>query len=158
MQKWYIYYLIEEIGKNFREDFLPQLTPQEMLEAWIFWGKYMCDCQNEFPSEWFTNAKLSPEKKNPKLNFFWVNASMNLKERQNKWRIYNDDPRWRFQWYCRYYMWRRISDEDNRQIKRWKAIKRYRMAVKNNCYPMDWNCRKKQRQALLHWAYDSRKL
>ena len=158
MQSWYSYYLVEEIGGNFREDFLPQLTPKEMLEVWVFWGKYMTDCQNEFPSERFINAKLSPNKKNPKVNFFWINASMDLKERQKKWRIFPDDPRWRFQWYCRYYMWRRISEEDNRQIKRRRAIKRHWMAVKNNCYPMDWNCRRRQRQALLHRAYDSRKL
>ncbi len=158
MQQWYIYYRTQPIGKNFREDFLPQLTPQQMLEAWVFWGKYMTDCQTEFPGEWFVNAKLSPEKKNSKLNFFWVNASMDLKERQKKWWIYPDDPRGRFQRYCRYYMWRRIADEDNRQIKRRRAIKRHWMAVKNNCYPMDWDCRKRQRQALLHWAYDSRKL
>lgn len=158
MQKWYIYYLTEPVGKNFREDFKPHLTPKEMLEAWIFGGKYMTDCQNEFPKERFENAKLSPEKKNPKLNFFWVNASMDLKYREKKWWIYPDDPRWRFQWYCRYFMWRRIPEEDDRQIKRWRAIKRHWMSVKNNCIPMDRNCRKKQRQALLHWAYDSRKL
>lgn len=158
MQRWYIYYLTEPVSKNFREDFKPHLTPKEMLEAWVFGGKYMTDCQKEFPKDRFINAKLSPEKKNPKLNFFWVDASMDLKHREGKWWIYPDDPRWRFQWYCRYFMWRRIPEEDNRQIKRWRAIKRHWMAVKNNCIPMDWNCRKKQRQALLHWAYDSRKI
>lgn len=158
MQRWYIYYLTEPVGENFREDFLPQLTPKEMLEAGVFGWKYMTDCQSEFPKERFINAKLSPEKKNPKLNFFWVNASMDLKYREEKWWIYSDDPRGRFQWYCRYFMWRRIPEEDNIQIKRWRAIKRHWMAVKNNCIQMDWNCRKKQRQALLHWAYDSRKI
>ncbi|MFZ2150446.1 MAG: hypothetical protein WAZ12_05550 [Candidatus Absconditicoccaceae bacterium] len=158
MQKGYIYYLVEDIGKNFREDFLPQLTPQEMLEAGVFGGKYMTDCQEEFPIEWFENAKIAPDKKDQKLNFFGVNASMDLKYWKEKGRIYPDDPRGWFQRYCRYYIGRRITDEDNRQIKRWRAIKRHWMAVKNNCYPMDWNCRKRQRQALLHRAYDSRKL
>lgn len=158
MQKWYIYYLTEPVGKSFREDFLPQLTPKEMLEAGVFGWKYMTDCQNEFPKDRFINAKLSPEKKNPKMNFFWVNASMDLKYREEKWWISPDDPRGRFQWYCRYFIWRRIPEEDNRQIKRWRAIKRHWMAVKNNCILMDRNCRKKQRQALLHRAYDSRKI
>ncbi|MCF7834568.1 hypothetical protein K9M48_00735 [Candidatus Gracilibacteria bacterium] len=157
MQKLYEYYLVEEMGKNFREDFIPQLSPKEMLEAGVFGGKYMNDCKNEFPSEWFKNAKLS-DKKDAKINFFGINASLSLKEWTEKGRIYPDDPRGRFQWYCRYYMGRRIEDEDNRQIKRRRAIKRHWMAVKNNCYPMDWECRKKQRQALLHRAYDSRKL
>lgn len=157
-QQWYTYELSEPMGKHFREDFHPQLTPKEMLEMWVFWWKYMTDGQNEFPKDWFAHAKLSPLKKNPKLNFFWVNASLPLSVRQEKWWIYKDDPRWRFQRYCRYYLGRRLPEEDDRQIKRWKAIKRHLAAVKKYCYPLDWDCRKRQRQALLHWAYDTRKV
>ena len=51
---------------------------------------------------------------------------------------------------------RRNDIEDLRQIKRWKAIKRHVGAVKKGCKPQDLSCRVKQRQALLHWAYDSR--
>ena len=61
-----------------------------------------------------------------------------------------------FQWYCRYFFGRRILDEDKRQIKRWCAMKRHVSALKNSV-PNDLSCRVKQRQALLHWAYDSRK-
>ena len=68
-----------------------------------------------------------------------------------------DDPRGWFQWYCRYYFGRRHVD-DGRQIKRWKAFRRHLMAVKNNCWPRDLSCHSRQRQALLHWAYDSRKI
>lgn len=157
MQKNYIYYLTELIGKNFHEEFKPELTPQEMLNLWVFWWKYMNDCKNEFPKEWFLWAKLS-EKKDISLNLFGVDASLSLKIWRDKWRIYHEDPRWRFQWYCRYYMGRRLKDEDLRQIKRWKGIKRHIWAVKKNCIKWDRDCRKKQRQALLHWAYDSRKL
>lgn len=157
MQKNYIYYLTESVGKNFSPMFHPQLTPQEMLEMGVFWGKYMTDCQKEFPSSWFKNAKLSPEKKNPKINFFKVNASQSLKVRQEKWRIYEEDPRGRFQRYCRYYMGRRGPD-DERQIKRRKAMTRHVKAIKNNCYPLDRECRKRQRQAVLHRAYDARNL
>ncbi|HMS91043.1 MAG TPA: hypothetical protein PKC87_02400, partial [Candidatus Absconditabacterales bacterium] len=120
-------------------------------------GKYMTDCQKEFPVTWFKNAKLSPEKKNPKLNFFGVSASMPLKFRQEKGRIYEEDPRGWFQRYCRYYMGRRCPD-DQRQIKRRRAIKRHIVQIKKGCYPLDRDCRKKQRQAVLHRAYDSRKI
>lgn len=157
MQKWYTYKLTEPMGENFDINFQPQLTPKQMLEIWVFGGKYMTDCKDEFPSDWWENAKLSPSKRDPKINFFGVNASLPLKYRQDKWRIYHEDPRGRFQWYCRYYMWRRCPD-DARQIKRRKAYKRHRSAVVNNCIPLDLECRKKQRQSLLHRAYDSRKI
>jgi hypothetical protein len=158
MQTNYTYYLIEPIGKNFDPEFKPELTPKEMLELGVFGGKYMTDCKEEFPDDWFKNAKLSPEKKDPSLNYFGIDASMPLSHWQKKGWIYHEDPRGWFQWYCRYYMGRRIPPEDERQIKRWKAIKRHVGAVKKNCAPKDLDCRKKQRQALLHWAYDSRKI
>ena len=155
MQKNYRYLLIEPMGQNFQSDFQPQLTPKEMLELGVFGGKYMNDCYDEFPVSWFENAKISTTK-NVQLNYFKVQASLPLSHWREKGWIYNDDPRGWFQWYCRYFMGRRILDEDTRQIKRWKAIKRHLGAVIKNCKSLDLECRKKQRQALLHWAYDSR--
>ncbi len=55
-------------------------------------------------------------------------------------------------------MGRRIPDEDDRQIKRWLAMKRHLVQLTKNCLSGDWLCRRKQRQALLHWAYDTRKI
>ena len=156
MQSNYIYFLTEKIGDNFHPEFQPQLTPKEMLAMGIFGGKYMTDCTNEFPNDWFENAKLSPKGKDIKLNFFGVDASMPLSHWNNKGWIYKDDPRGWFQWYCRYFLGRRIDEEDLRQIKRWRAIKRHLGAIKKNCNQGDYTCRKKQRQALLHWAYDTR--
>ena len=156
MQKGYTYFLSEEIGKNFHIDFKPQLTPFQLLKLGIFSGKYMTDCIDEFPSEWFLDAKLSPKCKNIECNFFKVSASLPLSHWKDKGWIYKDDPRGWFQWYCRYYMGRRNIDEDIRQIKRWIQIKRHAGAIKKNCTTGDLNCRRKQRQALLHWAYDSR--
>ena len=156
MQTGYVYLLNENIGQNFHEEFKPELTPKQMLKLGVFGGKYMNDCKNEFPEEWFYGAKLSRFKKDRNLNFYKINASLPLSFWLSKGWIYKDDPRGWFQWYCRYYMGRRIEKEDFRQIKRWKAIKRHVGAVKKNCNQNDLNCRKKQRQALLHWAYDSR--
>jgi len=158
MQTDYTYYLIEPIGENFDPELKPELTPKEMLKLGVFGGKYMTDCKNEFPDDWFKEAKLSPEKKDISLNYFKVDASMPLSHWKKKGWIYHKDPRGWFQWYCRYYMGRRIPLEDERQIKRWKAMRRHRSAIKKNCKPKDLNCRKKQRQALLHWAYDSRQI
>lgn len=158
MQKKYKYELVEPVGRNFHPDFKPQLTPKEMLTLGVFGGKYMTDCKSEFPKSWFVSAKLCSTKHDPQLNYFKINASQSLKVwRQKDW-IYPEDPRGWFQWYCRYYMGRRIPGEDERQIKRWKAINRHIMQIKKNCSTGDLNCRRRQRQAVLHWAYDSRKI
>ena len=155
-QSNYVYYLTEDKGANFEPDFLPELTPQQMLVLGIFGGKYMNDSRAEFPSDWFTHAKLS-SKKDPKLNYFKVDASQSLLVWQEKGWIHPNDPRGWFQWYCRYYMGRRSTDDD-RQIKRWKAMSRHVAQVQKNCTKGDSSCRPLQRQALLHWAYDARYL
>lgn len=158
MQKGYTYYLIEPIGKNFDPEFKPDLTPKQMLALGVFGGKYMTDCGKEFPKDWYTKAKLNSEFHDANINLFKKNASQPLSVWIKKGWIYKDDPRGWFQWYCRYFMGRRIPDEDKKQIKRWKAIVRHIYQVKNNCRKGDLFCRPKQRQAILHWAYDSRKL
>jgi hypothetical protein len=157
MQKNYVYYLTEPTGKNFSAEFSPQLTPRQMLKMGVFGGKYMCDCTKEFPKDWFSNAKLCPEHHDPKLNYFGVNASQPLSVWREKDWIYEEDPRGWFQWYCRYYMGRR-SDMDEHQIKRWRAMTRHIAQIRKNCLKGDLTCRPKQRQALLNWAYDSRKI
>ena len=157
MQRNYRYVLTAPMGRSFDPEFMPQLTPKEMLAMGVFGGKYMTDCRKEFPVDWFAEAKLSPQKRNPKLNFFGVDASQPLSEWRRKGWIHEDDPRGWFQWYCRYYMGRR-SDDDARQIGRWKAIRRHIRQIEKNCEPADWSCRPRQRQAVLHWAYDSRRM
>lgn len=158
MQKNYKYELVAPIGKNFHKDFKPELSPKQMLRLGVFGGRYMTDCKKEFPKDWFKGVKFSPDFHNPKLNYFGVNASQPLSVwRKNGW-IYKEDPRGWFQWYCRYYMGRRIPKEDERQIKRWRAMVRHIGQIRKNCRQRDIFCRPVQRQALLHWAYDSRKI
>jgi hypothetical protein len=158
MQKGYTYVLTEPIGRNFDPDFKPQLTPKEMLQLGVFGGKYITDGKKEFPSSWFTRAKLSSVHDDT-LNYFAKHASQPLSVWKEKgWINEAHDPRGWFQWYCRYYMGRRLPEEDQRQIQRWKMMKRHAAQVYKNCAPRDLTCRPKQRQALLHWAYDSRKI
>jgi hypothetical protein len=157
MQKEYVYYLSEPPGKNFHADFAPQLTPGQMLAMGVFGGKYMTDCAHEFPADWFRHAQLCHEYHDPRLNFFGVNASQPLSVWRAKGWIYHEDPRGWFQWYCRYYMGRRCPD-DERQIKRWKAMRRHTAQIQKHCRPGDLGCRARQRQALLNWAYDSREI
>jgi hypothetical protein len=157
MQTDYVYDRIEPVGRNFDEGFEPELTPPDLLQLGVFGGKYMTDCADEFPRTWFRAAKLCAERHDPALNYFGVNASQSLSLwRKNGW-IVRDDPRGWFQWYCRYYMGRRGYD-DERQIKRWRAVRRHIAQLEANCPRRQLDCRPRQRQALLHWAYDSRKL
>lgn len=156
MQRGYRYQLGAPAGRNFDPEFDPELTPAEMLRLGVFCGKYMTDTRKEFPASWFVGAKLAPKQRDCALNFFGVDASQPLSVWRAKGWIHPDDPRGWFQWYCRYYLGRRMPEEDRRQIKRWKAMRRHVRQVEQNCERGDIFCRPRQRQALLHWAYDSR--
>lgn len=160
MQRRYRYVLSAPEGKKFDPRFKPDLTPKQVLSLGVFGGVYMRDCTREFPKEWFAGAKFQKKESyvhDAQLNYFRVNASQPLSVWRKKGWIYREDPRGWFQWYCRYYRGRRIPKEDERQIKRWLAMTRHIAQIKNNCRAGDPHCRPRQRQALLHWAYDSRK-
>lgn len=157
MQRGYTYFRTEPQGGNFHPGFAPELTPAEMLHLGVFGGRYMTDCRGEFPAEWFEGARLCARRHDPGMNFFGVNASQPLSVWRDKGWINPDDPRGWFQWYCRYYTGRRC-DDDVRQIKRWKAMKRHIAQVRKHCDQGDLLCRPRQRQALLNWAYDSRQM
>ena len=158
MQSEYSYLRTEKEGVNYHPEFKPHLTPQEMLELGVFGGLYFGDKPVEFPKSWFKGVELSEDKQAHKeLNYYNVIASQSLSVWKEKGWIHEDDPRGWFQWYCRYYLGRRHED-DERQVKRWKAIARHVAQIAHNCRPGDEFCRPKQRQAILHWAYDPRKL
>lgn len=158
-QSGYTYELTAPEGQDYAPDFQPELTPQQMLALGVFNGNYFSDKPAEFPGSWWQTAKLSKEGfPDSSKNFFGVSASQPLKVWQDKGWIHPEDPRGWFQWYCRYYLGRRIELEDRRQIDRWRAFRRHKTQVENNCQKSDWSCRRRQRQALLHWAYDSRNI
>jgi hypothetical protein len=158
MQQGYEYLLVEPPGGRFDPRFEPEITPEEMLRLGVFGGKYLSDCRDEFPDSWYEHARFCHERHVPDLNFFGVNASLPLSEWRRRGWIHPDDPRGWFQWYCRYWMGRRLPGEDERQIGRWRAFRRHAGQVRSHCLPSDGTCRPKQRQALLNWAYDSRLL
>jgi len=134
--------------------FKPQLTPKKMLELGVFGGSYFNKKQiKEFPKSWFEKAKLS-ENFNVKLNRFKVKSGLSREEWIKKGWIFKEDPLGWFQWYCRYKNGRRIKKIDSTQIQRWLNFTRHVKAIKKNCEEGDLFCRRRQRQAILQWAYD----
>ncbi|MBC6497885.1 MAG: hypothetical protein GDA54_06175 [Alphaproteobacteria bacterium GM7ARS4] len=157
MQRGYGYWLTSPMGEDFASDFTPHLTPPALLRLGVFGGKYMTDCRDEFPASWFDGVRFSVVSPQASYNFFGVLASQPLSVWRAKGWICEDDPRGWFQWYCRYYYGRRHED-DRRQIMRWRLVRRHVAQLTRHCKTGDWSCRPRQRQALLHWAYDSRVL
>ena len=143
--------------KNFEslyKVFRPELTPKQMLEYGVFGGSYLGDTINEYPKSWFKNAKIS-RYFDVTLNYFKIKAGLSWKEWNRKGWILKEDPKGWFQWYCRYAVGRRIPEIDKIQIGRWRAFgPRHIGAIKKNCRKKHFSCRRKQRQALLQWAYN----
>lgn len=197
--KGYNYVLEAEPGSGFEERFKPVLTPGDMLFMGVFEGKYLNDCWDEFPAEWYLMAlgagTLSPSKRDVGVNFFKVDSRQPLSVwKKNGWApvrggkskgkktretssshseegvrtlhtagakrdiladpVLNPDERGWFQWYCRYWMGRRMPELDSVQIGRWRSFARHAGAVRKGCKAGDLSCRMRERQALLQWAYD----
>lgn len=153
LQTGYLCELVAPVGEEFSDEFEPCYSPQQMLEMGVFEGKYCNDCVIELPREWFRNAKVS-ETPDPSLNYFGIKSRQPLHVWRQKGWIYGPDPRGWFQWYCRYYLGRRLPEIDHIQIKRWKAFARHAGQIRANCDRGDVFCRRRQRQALLQWSYD----
>lgn len=151
MQQDYEYELVAKPG-CMPTGFRPNVTPKDMLELGVFGGKYMTDCVDEFPASWFNKAKLSPDRYDVSINRFGVRASKPLKYWVDAGWIREEDPRGWFQWYCRFYMGRRISEYDDWQITRWRNIKRHLTYILNRFHVADVKGSPAKRQALLHWA------
>ena len=153
MQSGYAYDLTAPEGGDFDEGFRPHFTPATMLEMGVFEGKYLNDCTDEFPAEWFATARTSPVATEA-LNYFGIKSRQPLSTWRDKGWIQGPDPRGWFQWYCRYYLGRRLPLVDQIQIKRWRAFSRHAGQIRANCYPGDIFCRPRQRQGLLQWSHD----
>ena len=133
--------------------FKPQLSPKKMLEFGVFGGSYFENKIKEYPKSWFAKAKLS-KTFDIKQNYFKVKAGLSREHWMEKGWIFKEDPLGWFQWYCRFAKGRRIPHIDGVQIKRWRNFTRHVTAIKNNCESGNVNCRRRQRQAILQWAYN----
>jgi len=154
MQRGYRYRIEARPGRDFAPGFTPFYSPEQMLALGVFEGKYLNDCRAELPARWFAKAKLSATP-DPRLNCFGVKSRLPLAVWRERGWIVGPDPRGWFQWYCRYWLGRRLTEIDAHQIKRWRAFVRHQAQLCKNCEPGNVFCRPRQRQALLQWAYDA---
>ena len=139
--------------ENFYKIFKPELSPKKMLELGVFGGSYFGLNIKEYPKSWFVNAKIS-KNFDVDLNRFKVKSGLSRQHWMEKGWIFKEDPLGWFQWYCRFSNGRRIKSIDEIQIKRWKNFTRHVKAIKKNCDEGDLSCRRRQRQAILQWAYN----
>lgn len=153
MQTGYRYRIAAPAGAEFDPRFAPRFSPAEMLALGVFEGKYCNDCVGELPAAWFDGARIS-DRPDPKLNYFGVKSRQPLSEWRRKGWIHGEDPRGWFQWYCRYWLGRRMPEIDRIQIGRWRNFARHAGQIRANCEPGDLSCRPRQRQALLQWSHD----
>jgi hypothetical protein len=153
MQRNYQYKIVAPIGEDFLPGFRPKFPPWKMLAMGVFEGKYCNDCREEFPAEWYAEARIS-DRPDPELNYFGIKSRQPLSYWKEKGWIIGPDPRGWFQWYCRYYLGRRLPDIDAIQVKRWRSFARHAGQIRAHCEPGDIFCRRKQRQALLQWSHD----
>ena len=131
--------------------FCPAYTPKEMLDMGVFGGTYLNSVRDLLPSAWFTGEKVLPKGSKPdvSMNFFKVSSGMSLSDWKKRGWIMSDKLGW-FQWYCNYYLGRRLG-EDEIQIKRWRQFCiRHSAQIHNN----PDQPRFRQKQGLLHWSYN----
>ena len=109
-------------------EFTPNLTPKEVLQMGSFGGTYFRpiyssitkqsykdDQWKEFPEDWFTGLNISRQITssvyNNNVNTYKVSCGGDLKMWEESGWITEIDPYGWFQWYCRFYLGRRCTDD-----------------------------------------------
>ena len=146
-------------------EFRPNISPIDVIKKGAFGGTYFRDIYSNVIGKFYKNSwKEFKELKNidkkyyfsdfydAKLNYYGVEVGTSLRFWENKGWLNKIDPYGWFQWYFRYSKGRR-SEDDERQINRWKIIaNRFDGILKKlNSKGKD---SKKIRQILLHWCYE----
>lgn len=162
------------------DDFRPNRTPKEVLHAGSFGGTYFRpiyssvtkknygpEVYEELPGDWLKGLNKKTQVASPNydvdVNKFKVKCGGSLEMWETSGWIVEQDPYGWFQWYCRFFQGRR-SDDDERQIGRWKRCAGVKGRWRNNLVTKVFNSGKKKfddpsvspvvRQTLLHWGYE----
>lgn len=159
--------------------FKPNLSPKEVMQMGAFGGTYYRDIISavtgesykgkdvikEFPSDWFEGLDLDTAVTSPVYqkfaNKYKVACGASLGQWECSGWISPLDPYGWFQWYCRFFLGRRSTDDD-RQIDRWEKGQgptgRWRTRFCNELIKAGAKYDNVKvspviRQTMLHWAY-----
>merc|ERR1712241_1299803 len=159
------------------KEFRPNMTPKEVLQAGSFGGTYFRPIKssvtglkynkmwNELPQNWLEGLNIkrmvSSTNYDDKVNTYKAKCGGSLEMWETSGWIDKIDPYGWFMWYCRFYLGRR-SEDDDRQIGRWKNCTGPKGRWKNNLIGkiaragVAYNnpgISPVIRQTLQHWAY-----
>ena len=153
-------------------DFSPNKTPVEVIKEGAFGGTYFRDIYSSVNGDWYKKSwKEFDQLKNIDHKFYcsdYYDRSVSkygtkcwtsLRFWESKGWINEIDSYGWFQWYFRYWLGNRSSD-DERQINRWKRIvsrfrdKLAKMIKYAGSKFDDYSISPKIIQVLLHWGYE----
>ena len=153
-------------------DFRANKTPIEIIKESAFGGTFFRGIYSSINRKWYRKSwKEFDQLKNidqkyycsdyydVSANKYGVKCRTSLIFWENKGWIHEIDHYGWFQWYFRYWLGRR-SEDDERQINRWKKIvSRFRGKLVKMIKDVvsnfdDYSISPKSRQILLHWGYD----
>jgi hypothetical protein len=147
--------LLSDSNNVWQIDFGPSYTPKEMLELGVFEGKYVNNMKG-IPADWKKSDKvLGPDDEpDPSVNKYGVKSRQPLSVwKKNGW--IKTDPNGFFEWMCNYYLGRRLGEEDEWQIKRWRSfVARHQAQIKADTKGHLKDRRLAQKQGLLQWGWD----
>ena len=165
---------------DYHKLFKPNVGPKSVFRKGAFGGTYFRTIDSgvtgkthhgktairEYPDDWFKGfdieKKVISSKYDKKVNKYGVKCGSSLEDWENNDWIIKQDPYGWFQWYCRYSLGRRTTD-DERQIKRWLGLAgpngRFRKRLMNLIISKrkgynDPSVSPVIRQVLLHWGYE----
>ena len=146
-------------------EFNPNVSPVGVIEKGAFSGTYFRDIYSGVNDKWYSDScKEFKELEgidgkyyysdfyDVSLNCYGVECGINLRFLGKKGWIKEIDPYGWFQWYFRYWKGRR-SEDDQRQINRWKRIISRFVGILKKLIDKGSDSLK-IRQILLHWCYE----
>lgn len=142
--------------KYWSKDFSPSYTPMQMLDMGVFEGIYIAAIK-DIPGKYKSHKNVLPKGSDPDIaiNKYGVKSRQNLPVwKKNGWTTKHSPLGW-WEWYIKYFEGRRLEEEDEWQIKRWKSfVARHQGQINADSKSSNKDARLAQKQALLQWGWN----